>query len=122
MIAGVGVDVVDLARFERAVGRTPQLRTRLFTDAELSADGRERSLRSLAGRFAAKEALMKALGDATGIRWHDMEVVADGEGNPSLVLRGAAEARAGAIGVTDLHLSMSHDAGIAIAYVVAERP
>ncbi len=121
MIAGVGVDVVDLARFERAVGRTPRLRPRLFTDAELVSVGRELPLRSLAGRFAAKEALMKALGDATGIRWHDMEVVADGEGNPALVLRGAAQARAAAIGVTELHVSMSHDAGIAIAYVVAER-
>jgi len=121
VIVGVGVDVVDLARFERAVGRTPRLRARLFTDAELFSVGRELPLRSLAGRFAAKEALMKSLGDATGIRWHDMEVVSDGEGNPSLVLRGAAEARAVAIGVTELHLSMSHDAGIAIAYVVAER-
>jgi len=121
VIAGVGVDVVDLARFERAVGRTPQLRERLFTPGELVSDGREKPLRSLAGRFAAKEALMKALGDATGIGWHDMEVVSDGEGNPSFVLRGAAAARAEAIGATDFHLSMSHDAGIAIAYVVAER-
>ena len=63
MIVGIGVDVVDLARFERALSRTPGLRERLFAEAE-----RELPLRSLAGRFAAKEALMKALGETDGIR------------------------------------------------------
>lgn len=120
MIVGVGVDIVDLARFERAVGRTPRLRERLFASSELVAGGRELPLHSLAGRFAAKEALMKALGDATGIRWHDMRVVADGEGNPSIEVSGAAADRAAVIGASSLHLSMSHDAGVAIAYVVAE--
>jgi holo-[acyl-carrier protein] synthase len=115
-IAGIGVDVVDLARFERAVSRTPRLRERLFAVSE-----RDLPLRSLAGRFAAKEALMKALGDATGVSWHDMEVVSDAEGNPSLMLSGAAAAIAAKRGITDIHLSMSHDAGVAIAQVVAER-
>lgn len=114
-IAGIGVDVVDLARFERAVGRTPRLRERLFAESE-----RELPLRSLAGRFAAKEALMKALGDATGITWHDMEVVSDAEGRPSMRLSGAAAEIAARRGVTRIHLSMSHDAGVAIAQVVAE--
>lgn len=115
-IAGIGIDVVDLARFERAVSRTPALRERLFAVSE-----RELPLRSLAGRFAAKEALMKALGDATGVTWHDMEVVSDAEGNPSMVLSGAAEAIAARRGITSIHLSMSHDAGIAIAQVIVER-
>ena len=115
-IAGIGIDVVDLARFERAVARTPRLKERLFAEGE-----RDLPLRSLAGRFAAKEALMKALGDATGVRWHDMEVVADEEGNPSMVLSGAAAALAARRGITTVHLSMSHDAGVAIAQVVAER-
>lgn len=114
-IAGIGVDVVDLARFERAVGRTPRLRERLFAESE-----RDLPLRSLAGRFAAKEALMKALGDATGITWHDMEVVSDAEGRPSMRLSGAAVEIAARRGVTRIHLSMSHDAGVAIAQVVAE--
>ncbi|MGV3714289.1 holo-ACP synthase [Pseudolysinimonas sp.] len=114
-IAGIGVDVVDLARFERAVGRTPRLRERLFAESE-----RELPLRSLAGRFAAKEALMKALGDATGITWHDMEVVSDAEGRPSMRLSGAAAEIAARRGVTRIHLSMSHDAGVAVAQVVAE--
>lgn len=115
-IAGIGIDVVDLARFERAVSRTPALRDRLFAQSE-----RDLPLHSLAGRFAAKEALMKALGDTNGITWHDMQVVSDGEGNPSFVLSGAAAAIAERRGITDIHLSMSHDAGIAIAQVIAER-
>jgi holo-[acyl-carrier protein] synthase len=120
MIVGIGVDVVDLARFERALARTPKLRDRLFTEREQTPNGRALHLRSLAGRFAAKEALMKALGESTGVRWHDMQVVADALGNPSLELSGAAGALAEAKGVAHVHLSMSHDAGVAIAYVIAE--
>jgi holo-[acyl-carrier protein] synthase len=115
MIVGIGVDVVDLARFEHSLVRTPQLLERLFTPAE-----RELPLRSLAGRFAAKEALIKAIGDSTGVRWHDLEVVSDPLGNPSLVLHNAVAEIAAARGILHLHQSMSHDAGIAIAYVVVE--
>jgi holo-[acyl-carrier protein] synthase len=119
-IVGTGVDIVDLARFERALGRTPALRNRLFADAEQTPGGRALSLRSLAARFAAKEAFMKAVGESTGIRWHDMRVVADGHGNPSLQLGGAAAGLASDRGVTSVHLSMSHDAGVAIAQVILE--
>jgi holo-[acyl-carrier protein] synthase len=115
VIIGIGVDVVDLARFERAVGRTPALRERVFTEAE-----RDLPLRSLAGRFAAKEALIKAIGDSTGVRWHDMEVVSNELGNPGFVLRGAVASITASRGIRHIHLSMSHDAGIAIAYVVVE--
>ena len=120
MIVGIGVDVVDLARFERALSRTPALKSRLFADAELVAGDRVLALRSLAGRFAAKEALIKALGESAGIRWHHMQVVSDGHGNPSFRLTDAAAQVAADRGVTAVHLSMSHDAGVAIAYVVAE--
>jgi len=120
MIVGIGVDVVDLARFERALSRTPNLKSRLFADAELVSGERVLALRSLAGRFAAKEALIKALGESAGIRWHHMQVVSDGHGNPSFRLTDAAAQVAADRGVTAVHLSMSHDAGVAIAYVVAE--
>ena len=115
MIVGIGVDVVDLARFERSVARTPRLLTRLFTDAE-----RERPVRSLAARFAAKEALIKALGGPGTLRWHDMEVVNDEHGNPGFALHGATATEADVRGVTRVHLTMSHDAGIATAFVIAE--
>ncbi len=121
MIVGIGVDVVDLARFERALARTPKLKNRLFAQSEQIKDGRELPLRSLAGRFAAKEAFMKALGSSTGVQWHDMAVVSDSEGRPSMALRDTAAAIVGALGITAIHLSMSHDAGVAIAYVIAER-
>jgi len=120
VIVGIGVDVVDLARFERAISRTPALKARLFADAELVSGERVLALRSLAGRFAAKEALIKALGESTGIKWHHMQVVSDAHGNPSFELTDAAASVARSRGVTSLHLSMSHDAGIAIAYVIAE--
>lgn len=115
MIVGIGVDVVDMARFERAVSRTPKLLERLFTEHE-----RGRPVRSLAARFAAKEALIKALGGPGTLRWHDMEVVNDEHGNPGFALRGATADEAAARGVTRVHLSMSHDAGIATAYVITE--
>jgi holo-[acyl-carrier protein] synthase len=115
MIVGIGVDVVDLRRFERAASRTPALLDRLFTTAE-----RKLPLHSLAGRFAAKEALIKAIGDSTDVRWHDMEVVSNDLGDPSFILHNAVSRIVAELGVDRIHLSMSHDAGIAIAYVIVE--
>jgi holo-[acyl-carrier protein] synthase len=120
MIYGIGVDVVDLARFERAITRTPALRARLFASDEYRDAGKDRPARSLAGRFAAKEALIKAFGESTGVTWHDMKVVSDSLRNPSFVLSGAAADLAASKEIGKVHLSISHDAGIAIAYVVAE--
>jgi len=120
MIVGIGVDVVDLARFERAIDRTPALLPRLFAESEQISGGRKLAVHSLAARFAAKEALIKALGDSSGVTWHDMPIVSDGLRNPSFELTGGVESIAKARGITSLHLSMSHDAGIAIAYVIAE--
>ena len=120
MIVGIGVDLVDIARFERGLLRTPTLQSRLFAESEQMKDGKPMPLRSLAGRFAAKEALIKALGDSTGVTWHDMRVVSDALGNPGFDLRDATQAIAESKGITAIHLSMSHDAGVAIAYVIAE--
>jgi holo-[acyl-carrier protein] synthase len=115
VIVGIGVDVVDLARFERAVGRTPRLRDRLFAESE-----RPLPLRSLAARFAAKEALMKALGSAEGLVWNDIAVVSGNDGAPTFALSGSTAHVVAQRGIDVLHLSMTHDAGVAIAYVVAE--
>lgn len=115
MILGIGVDVCDVARFEASLRRTAELRPRLFTPGEL-----ERPTHSLAGRFAAKEALSKALGAPTGLGWHDAEVVNEPSGRPVLVLRGTVLAVAESLGVERTHLSISHDAGIATAFVVLE--
>ncbi|HYN74856.1 MAG TPA: holo-ACP synthase [Candidatus Limnocylindria bacterium] len=115
MIVGIGVDVVDVERFELTLVRTPGLRRRLFTAAEANLPPG-----SLAGRFAAKEALAKALGAPGGLRWHDAEVVKNADGQPSFVVTGTVEALVKTLGVTGLHLSISHDAGISSAMVVAE--
>ena len=116
MIVGIGVDVVDLARFTRAVGRTSRLVDRLFTSHE-----RDLPVHSLAARFAAKEALMKALGETEGVRWHDMEIVPDEERNPGFVLHNVVGRQVAERGIAHIHVSMSHDAGIATAFVVLER-
>ena len=116
MIVGVGVDVVQVARLERALTRTPRLRERLFTQDERVLP----RIESLAGRFAAKEAVAKALGAPGGLRWHDAEVVSEPGGRPRLLLRGSVAAEAAAQGITTWHLSLSHDGGIATAIVVAE--
>lgn len=122
MIVGVGIDVAEIDRFAAAIERTPQLADRLFLAGELYLpSGERRGIASLAARFAAKEALAKALGAPGGLRWTDAEVVSADSGQPSLVVRGTVAARAGALGVRGWHVSLSHDAGIASAVVIAER-
>ncbi|MDP9101108.1 MAG: holo-ACP synthase [Actinomycetota bacterium] len=116
MIVGVGIDVVDVDRFARALERTPALAARLFTDEERSGAG----VATLAGRFAAKEALAKALGAPGGLGWRDAEVIRGPGGRPSLEVRGTVAAAADAQGVGSWHVSISHDARIATAVVVAE--
>lgn len=115
MIVGIGVDLVDIGRFERTLERTPRLRERLFSPAE-----RELNERSLAARFAAKEALIKALGGSDGVHWTEIEITPEASGRPWFTLSGSTAAVVAERGITTLHLSMSHDAGLATAYVIAE--
>jgi holo-[acyl-carrier protein] synthase len=115
VILGIGVDVVDIARFEAALERTPGLRGRLFTEAE-----RELPVWSLAARFAAKEAVAKALGGPKGLAHLEAEVRRDESGRPELHVTGRAAEVAYGLGVKRWHLSLSHDAGVAVAYVIAE--
>ena len=114
-VIGVGIDVVDIERFGASLERTPSLRDRLFTPGEAT-----RPLASLAARFAAKEAMAKALGAPYGMGWHDAEVISEESGRPVLTIRDTVLARADALGVAHVHLSLSHDAGIASAVVVLE--
>jgi holo-[acyl-carrier protein] synthase len=121
VIVSVGMDVVLVERFEVALQRTPLLRDRLFTDAErLTPSGNPRSAESLAARFAAKEAVAKALGAPGNLAWHDCEVVADSDGRPWLTVAGTVAQTAVELGISRWHLSLSHDGGIASAMVVAE--
>lgn len=116
MIAGIGIDVVDVARFIATVERVPALRERLFTP-----DERDLPDASLAARFAAKEAIAKALGAPGGMRWQDATVRRIVGQQPVVEVTGTVQARADELGITRFHLSISHDAGIASAMCVAER-
>ena len=115
MIVGIGVDVVDISRFEEALRRTPALAARLFAESE-----RGGPTRSLAASFAAKEAVSKALGAPPGLNWTDVEVIRDATGVPRLEIRGTVANAASQRGIHRWHVSLSHDAGMSIAMVVAE--
>ena len=128
MIVGVGVDAVDVARFRKVLERRPHFATRSFSDAERAdAAGSADMAQSLAARFAAKEAVMKALRTGIGgFALTDVEVCrAAGTGAtrnaPYLRLHGTAAELAGAQGAGTFHLSLTHTDGVAIAFVVAEQ-
>jgi holo-[acyl-carrier protein] synthase len=116
VIVGIGVDVADISRLERALARTPSLAGRLFAESE-----RGRPVRSLAGCFAAKEAAAKALGAPAGLRWTDAIVDHDASGRPVLEVLGTVAAAAARLEVSAWHVSISHDGGLCVAMVVAER-
>ncbi|WEK62328.1 MAG: holo-ACP synthase [Candidatus Microbacterium colombiense] len=115
MIIGTGIDLVDIPRFERTLERTPRLLERLFAPTE-----RTLRLASLAARYAAKEALIKALGGSDGVHWTEIEIASEPSGRPYFVLSGTTAAVIEERGIAHLHLTMSHDAGFATAFVVAE--
>ncbi|AVH57034.1 MULTISPECIES: holo-ACP synthase [Streptomyces] len=120
-IIGVGIDVAEIDRFRAALERTPGLAERLFLEQELFvASGERRGIASLAARFAAKEALAKALGAPAGLHWTDAEVYVEDSGQPRLRVKGTVAACAAELGVRAWHVSLSHDAGVASAVVVAE--
>ena len=120
-IIGVGIDVAEIDRFDAALRRTPGLAERLFLESELLLpSGERRGVASLAARFAAKEALAKALGAPSGLLWTDVEVCVEDSGRPWLRVSGTVAARAAELGVRSWHVSLSHDAGVASAVVIAE--
>lgn len=114
MIVGIGIDVVDIDRFSRTLEQTPSLRERLFTESE-----RDLPIASLAARFAAKEATIKAFGGPVGT-WHDVWIEALESGQPMLKFGGQALALAGERAVTSAHVSLSHDGSVATAIVILE--
>lgn len=118
-IRGVGVDVVSIPRFARALERAPRFRGRVF-----SPDESKLPARSLAARFAAREAALKAMGgfrdDGPRFTLRDLEVVRDADGAPAFRSGAALAAVLAHRGIRTLHLSLSHDGDVAMAMVVAE--
>lgn len=115
MIVGIGTDLCVVERFEAMLQRRPGILGRLLTPSE-----QELSLPSQAARFAAKEALAKALGSPGGMSWLDCTVVKSNGGAPSFEATGTVAARIEALGIATIHLSISHDGGYATAMVVCE--
>lgn len=125
-ISGLGVDIVDIERMRRALESHPRMRERLFSDEERAyCESRSRPEIHYAMRFAAKEAVLKALGMgfSGGIRFTDVEVIRDERGRPVPRLSGRAEEIARAAGVVEMHLSLSytHLNAVASAVAVTER-
>ena len=114
----VGVDIIEIARVAEAVAQYGErFLHRVYTDAELEYCANR--VNQLATRFAAKEAVVKALGpENSGIGWKDMEVIIDRDGAPSIKLHGKAIGRFDALGLTDLAVSLSHSKDYAVASVV----
>lgn len=120
-VVGIGIDAVEVDRFRRVLQRRPALAARLFTEGELAYGRRWHDpAPRLAARFAAKEAVMKALGVGIGaFAFRDVEVVSSPSGAPSVVLRGGAHAVASRMGVEGWRVSLTHTASLAEAVAVA---
>jgi holo-[acyl-carrier protein] synthase len=113
----IGVDIIEISRIKRAISRwQDSFLKRIYTPAELE---NHKNVSSLAVRFAAKEAVMKALGTGTrGIRWTDIEIVTDGDGAPLILLYGRALQKSAEIGLARFDVSLSHSRKYAIAFVI----
>lgn len=125
MIVSIGIDIIEIARIREVLARTPRFAQKVFTEAERTyCDSRGAvAAQHYAARFAAKEAMLKALqtGWRGGISWRDVEVASRESGAPYLIIRGVANELFEQSGATSAHLSLSHTSEHAIAQVVLER-
>jgi holo-[acyl-carrier protein] synthase len=114
-----GVDLIEIARVEEVIARHGKhYLERIYTPAEIEQCGKR--VESLAGRFAAKEAVAKALGCGIGdVTWKEIEILGDEQNAPMLTLSGAAEKRASELGLTNWSVSISHSQSHSVAFVVA---
>lgn len=125
MIVGIGIDIVEVYRIREALERTPRFIERVFTEAEIEycrAKG-VKQFESFAGRYAAKEAMFKALG--TGWRgelaWNDIEILPNELGSPILKYSGEVAIQMASLGCKDVHLSISHTENYAVAQIIIEK-
>ena len=120
MLKGIGIDIVEVQRLERALERTARLKGRLFTEREIT-QCRDKPVpaQSLAARFAAKEAIFKTLGSGWELGWSSIEVVSDALGQPQVFLAGRAAAKAAELGVLEIKVSLTHSKQYAAAVAVA---
>jgi holo-[acyl-carrier protein] synthase len=124
LIVGLGLDIAEIDRIEAAITRhgAPILE-RLYTPAEVAyCESHRNKFERYAGRFAAKEAAMKALGTGwrRGVRWRDIEIIREPSGKPSLALKGAAKRIADSLGVKNISVTITHSGNLALAEVIFE--
>jgi holo-[acyl-carrier protein] synthase len=113
-----GIDIIEIARFQKACERTPKIRERLFTDREIR-NLEHKGIESWAARFAGKEAVLKALGTGlSGLSWHDIEIVNQTTGEPLVFLTERAQGLVGVRGGTQIRLSLSHEREYAVAMAI----
>lgn len=121
-IVGLGVDICEISRMERALARHPTMRARVFTPEEIAyCETKARPAESYAGRFAAREATIKALGGYRGRLWQDISVTRHPSGAPSIALAGNAKRKADAMGITQVLVTFTHEKTNAVAFAVAVR-
>ena len=114
------MDICEIARMERALARHPTMRERVFTPEERAyCDGKARPAESYAGRFAAREATIKALGGYRGKRWQDISVSRAPTGAPAIALAGNAKSRADMLGIDSVLITFTHEKTSAVAFAVA---
>jgi holo-[acyl-carrier protein] synthase len=124
LVTRVGIDLVHVSRIERLLADHAGALEEVFTPAEIAyCDAKRRRFEHLAGRFAAKEAVLKALGRGLGasMRWTEVEIVSSATGRPRVKLSGAVATAARRLGVLEVDVSLSHSEGLAIASAVAMR-
>lgn len=122
MIVGLGIDVCSIERMRRALERHgDRFFSRICTESERADLAGREVATGLAGRFAVKEAFAKALDGARGVGWHEAQVRRSESGRPRLELSGKALETAHAFGADTWHVSITHDAGVAVAVVILEK-
>lgn len=122
MIFGIGIDIIEIDRVKKAITRNPRFLGQIFTEQEIANCAQKPDyVASLAARFAAKEAVSKALGITMWVeKWRQIEVEQVND-RPSVILKEEILAAANELGVAQIHLSLSHDKNQAIAFAVAEK-
>ena len=123
MILGIGTDIIKVERIQKSMEANPRFAEKLFTPAEIEyCEARASKYQSYAARFAAKEAVMKALGTGWNgeVNWIDIEVVTSEKGSPTINLTGGAKDLADKLKVNNICLSLAHEKGYALAFVILE--
>lgn len=120
MLKGIGIDIIEVQRIEKALERTPRFQQRLFTEREITqCRSKPVPAESFAARFAAKEAVFKTLGSGWQLGWSSIEIISDALGRPQVTLEGKAADKAVELGIQEVKVSLTHTRQYAAAVAIA---